>query len=93
MTKEEIFDNCTISIKDKVGKAYYFEKPKGFTCELLKVRYDSYHNIIALVIDEYNSSLAICYSTTGFVHDGREGFEKYTLVSTDKTKFFEQIED
>ena len=92
MTKREIFDNCTISITH-LNITYSFEKPKNFECELLKVRIDRYHNIIALVVNEYGSSLAICYSTNGFVYDGREGFDKYTLVPTDKTKFLEQIKD
>lgn len=82
MTKEDIFNNCTINIKDDNGKFYYFEKPKGFVVELLKVRYDRYHIIIAMVIEEYGNALAICYSTDGFVYDGRDGFEKYTLTPT-----------
>lgn len=91
MTKREIFDNCTISITH-LNITYSFEKPKNFECELLKVRIDRYHNIIALVVDEYGSSLAICYSTNGFVYDGRDGFEKYTLVPTNYKDFFNNLE-
>jgi len=76
---EEIFNNCTISITYK-DKTYCFYKPKNFEVELLKVRLDRYHNIIAMVINEYSSALAICYSTNGFVYDGREDFDKYTLT-------------
>lgn len=91
MTREEIFRNCTVSIKDSKGKEYNFEKPKNFQVELLKVHYDAYNNIIALVIDQDNNSKAICYSTTGFVHDGREGFDKYTLTPTTFKSFFEEL--
>lgn len=92
MTKEEIFKNCTISVKDDKGKEYYFEKPTKFEVELLKVRYDSYHNIIAMVIDEHKSTWAICYSTKGFVHDGRDGAKKFALTLTTFEEFFKEIE-
>ena len=88
MTKQEIFRNCTVSVKDDKGKEYYFEKPIGFEVELLKVRYDAYSNIIAMVVDEYKMTWAICYSTTGFVHDGREGAKKFTLIPTTLEEFF-----
>ena len=91
MTREDIFYLCTISIEHN-GIVYSFEKPKAFRCELLKVRLGRYHNIIALVIDEYNNSIAICYSTEGFVHDGREGFDKFTLKPTNIDTFFKVIE-
>ena len=90
MTREKIFENCTISIADEKGKTYYFEKPEKFQCELLKVRYDRYHNIIAMVITEYNNAVAICYSTTGYVYDGREGFNKFTLTPTTMEEFFKE---
>lgn len=93
MKKEEIFRNCTVSVKDDNGKEYFFEKPKNFKVELLKVRYGAYHNIVGMVINQYNSTLAICYSTTGFVHDGREGFEEYTLKPITFDEFFKELDD
>lgn len=91
MIKQEIFKNCTVSIKDDKGKEYHFEKPTGFEVELLKVMYGAYHNIIAMVIDEYRMVWAICYSTTGFVYDGREGAKKFALIPTTFEEFFKDV--
>jgi len=91
MTKQQIFDLCTIKIADVNGKVYYFEKPTTFTCTLLKVSYGKYHTIVAEVIDEYGTVIAICYSTVGFVHDGREGFSKFSLTPTTISKFFKEV--
>ena len=91
MTKQEIFRNCTVNVKDNKGKEYYFEKPIGFEVDLLKVRHATYSNIVAMVVDEYKMTWAISYSTTGFVHDGREGAQKFTLIPTTFEEFFKEL--
>jgi len=92
MTKEYIFDLCTISITHK-NKTYTFLKPKDFQCKLLEVRLSKYNIIIAHVINKYDSSIAICYSTDGFVYDGRDGFEQYALTPVTFESFFNQLKE
>ncbi len=76
----------TISIKDLYGEEFIFEKP-DFECDLLKVTKSmmdgklKYITIIAHVVGKYEENIAIAYAPSGFVFDGREGFDKYTLVS------------
>lgn len=90
MTKKEVFDLCTISITHN-NITYSFLKPKDFQCKLLDVRIERYHNIIAHIIDKNSSSIAICYNTSGFVHDGRKNFDNFALTPTSLETFFDKM--